>query len=102
MFKRSDVVTGLVVGAILTLAISGSMDLFLPTGQGGWSDAIRDSIVVLFGHPWEEVLAVQILVGFAAILFVTTIGALIGAFFSVMIFTFFKKMFHHIEKREEE
>jgi hypothetical protein len=99
---RPEITVGLVVGAILTLAIAGSMDIFLPLGQGGWSEAIRKSVFILFGHPWEEVLALRIAVGFIAIFFVTLIGAFIGALFAIMISGFYKKMFQILDHHEKE
>ena len=100
-FRRPEVTVGLIVGAILTLAIAGSMDIFLSLGQGGWSEAIRKTILTYFGHPWEEVLALRIAVGLLAILFVTALGALIGAVFALMISGFFRKMFEFLDKHEE-
>ena len=101
-FQRSEVVVGLVVGAILTLAIAGSLDLFIPLNEGGWSEAIRKSIFVLFGPQWENVFTLQVVVGFTAIFFVTLLGALIGVLFALLLSGFFKKMFHMIENQDGE
>ncbi|OIP66617.1 MAG: hypothetical protein COT35_01110 [Nitrospirae bacterium CG08_land_8_20_14_0_20_52_24] len=99
---KTEVTVGLIVGAILTLAISGSIDLFLPLKSGGWSEAVRKSIHAFLGPPWENLLPVQIAFGAIAIFIITGLGALIGALFALMLSGFFRKMFHLLEKHEDE
>jgi len=70
---------GAVVGAIVTLAIAGSIDRFLPPGQrGGWGKAIRDAL----GPRWGEVIVAQIALGALVFAFLVVCGALIGALFA--------------------
>lgn len=99
--RRTEVTAGLIVGAILTTAIAGTMDIFLPLGPGGWGEAVRKTILTYFGHPWEEVLALRIIVGLLALVFVMALGALTGALFALLISGFFRKMFEFLDKHEE-
>lgn len=99
---KTEVTVGLIVGAILTLAIAGSMNLFLPLDSGGWSEAIRKSIHALFGPSWENVLPLQIAFGMIAFLIMAGLGALIGALFALLISGFFRKMSQHLDNQGDE
>ncbi len=101
-FHRTEIAVGLIVGAILTLAITGSIDIFLPLDPGGWSEASRKSIHAFLGPQWENVLPLQIAVYTISILILTGLGALIGALFAFLISEFFRKMFRLLEKHEDE
>ena len=86
--KRPDVTVGAVVGAIVTLAIAGSIDRFFPSGQrGGWGAAIRDAL----GPEWGEVLVAQIALGAVVFLVLLLSGAVIGALFALFLSWFFKE-----------
>ena len=50
--KRPAVTVGAVIGAIVTLAIAGSIDRFLPLDNGGWGVAIRRAISDSLGPAW--------------------------------------------------
>ncbi len=102
LIRRPEVTVGGIVGAILTLAIAGTMDLFLPEAGGGWSEAIRRSVVQLFGHPWEEVLLVRIVVGTTAVTLMTLVGALLGALFGLLLAGFFARLLRFIEKHHSD
>ncbi|MDX1763389.1 MAG: hypothetical protein R3231_03615 [bacterium] len=99
--NKTEVTVGGTVGAILTLAISGTLDLFLPLNGGGWSGAIRQTIRSHLGQPWDDVLWVRIAVGLGAFLIMMLMGALIGALFGLMITRFFRALFAFIERHED-
>lgn len=99
--NRTEVTVGGTVGAILTLAISGTLDLFIPLNGGGWSGAIRQAIRSHLGRPWDDVLWVQIAVGLGAFLIMIVLGAVVGALFGLMITRFFRAMFEFIERHED-
>jgi ABC-type antimicrobial peptide transport system permease subunit len=98
--KRTEVIVGGTVGAILTLAVAGTVDLFVPLGEGGWSQAIRQSIRSHLGQHWEDVLWLKIAVGFTAFLIMVILGALIGVLFGIAITRFFRFMFDFIDRHE--
>ncbi len=102
LIQRPEVIVGGIVGAILTLAIAGTLDLFLPEAGGGWSEAIRRSIVQFFGHPWEEVLLVRLAVGTAAVAVMTLFGALMGALFGLLLAGFFTRLMRFIERNRTD
>jgi hypothetical protein len=102
LIHRPEVTVGGIVGAILTLAIAGTLDLFLPQAGGGWSDAIRKTIVQLFGHPWEEILLLRLAVGMAAVAVMTATGALLGALFALLLSDFFARLLRFIERHHTD
>jgi len=85
--KRPDVTVGAVVGAIVTLAVAGSIDRFLPPGQrGGWGKAIRDAL----GPRWGEVMIAEIALGAVVFVVLVVSGALIGVLFARFLMWFFQ------------
>jgi hypothetical protein len=89
---RTEFVAGGIVGAILTLAVAGTLDLFFPETGGGWSETIRQSVLAHLGHPWEENFLVRLAFGITAFALMTAVGALLGAFFSLLLSGFFRKL----------
>jgi len=89
--KRPEVIVGAVVGAIVTLAIAGSIDRFLPLDHGGWGSAIREAIHDSLGPAWADVLAVQIALGAAVFLTLAAAGAIVGVLFALFLSWFFSR-----------
>lgn len=78
---------GAVVGAIVTLAVAGSIDRFLPPDQrGGWGKAIRDAL----GSRWGEVIVAQIALGALVFMVLIVSGAVIGVLFARFLSWFFQ------------
>ena len=85
--KRPDATVGAVVGAIVTLAVAGSIDRFLPPDQrGGWGKAIRDAL----GSRWGEVIVAQIALGALVFMVLIVSGAVIGVLFARFLSWFFQ------------
>ena len=92
-FQRSDVAAGLAVGAILALAVAGTLDLFLPMeGSRGWGDAAEQALRVLLGPPWDRSLWLRGLLLAAALASVAGAGAVLGALFAVLVSGFFRRL----------
>jgi hypothetical protein len=89
--NRPEVIVGAVVGAIVTLAIAGSIDRFLPLDHGGWGAAIRQAIHGALGPDWADILAVQIALGAAVFLTLAVIGAIVGVLFALFLSWFFSR-----------
>ena len=78
---------GAVVGAIVTLAVAGSIDRFLPPDQrGGWGKAIRDAL----GSRWGEMIVAQIALGALVFMVLIVSGAVIGVLFARFLSWFFQ------------
>jgi len=85
--KRPDVTVGAVVGAIVTLAVAGSIDRFLPPDQrGGWGKAIRDAL----GPHWGQVIVAQVALGAVVLVVLVVSGAVIGVLFARFLSWFFQ------------
>jgi len=85
--KRPETTVGAVVGAIVTLAIAGSIDRFLPPDQrGGWGKAIREAL----GPRWGDVLVAQIALGALVFMVLVVSGAVIGVLFARFLSWFFQ------------
>jgi uncharacterized membrane protein SpoIIM required for sporulation len=85
--KRPETTVGAVVGAIVTLAIAGSIDRFLPPDQrGGWGKAVRDAL----GPRWGDVIIAQLALGAVVFLVLVISGAVIGALFARFFAWFFQ------------
>jgi len=98
-FKRSDVTVGLAVGAVLSLAVAGSLDLFLPLETpGGWMTAAEQSLRVLLGPPWDRSLLLRIILLAAGLALTALLGALLGALFAVLISGFFRRLFALLDR----
>jgi amino acid transporter len=85
--KRPEITVGAVVGAIVTLAIAGSIDRFLPPDQrGGWGKAVRDAL----GPRWGEFIVAQIALGAVVFVVLVIAGAVIGVLFARFFLWFFQ------------
>jgi hypothetical protein len=89
--KRPEVTVGAVVGAIVTLAIAGSIDRFLPLDHGGWGVAIREAIRGTLGPEWADVLMVQLALGAVVFLTLALAGAIVGVLFALFLSWFFSR-----------
>ena len=87
---------------ILSLAIALSMDSLIPLGQGGWAEAMRQSVISLFGHPWEESLILRIAFGFGIIIIIMMIGALAGILYASLFSSFFNKIYSFMDNLDGE
>ena len=87
---------------ILSLAIALSMDSLIPLGQGDWSEAMRQSVISLFGHPWEESLILRIAFSFGIIIIIMMIGALAGILYTSLFTSFFNKIYAFIDNQDGE
>lgn len=86
-WKRPETTVGAVVGAIVTLAIAGSIDRLLPSDpRGGWGQAIRAAL----GPRWGEVIAAQIALGAVVCVVLVVAGAVIGALGARLFSWFFQ------------
>jgi hypothetical protein len=95
--KRPEVTVGAVVGAIVSLAIAGSIDRFLPLDGNGWGAAIRDAIHGTLGPAWADVLAVQIAFGVGVFVTLAAVGAIVGVLFALFLTCFFSHTVPWIE-----
>jgi hypothetical protein len=89
--KRPEVTVGAVVGAIVTLAIAGSIDRFLPLDHGGWGVAIRQAIHDSLGPAWAEVAALRLALGAVVFLTLAVVGAVVGVVFALFLSWFLSR-----------
>jgi len=88
---KKALIIGAVAGAVITLAIALSMDLFFSdTLQGTWRDAAAKDVTKMFGPEWgRNSFAVMSVLGLV-MAFLGVFGALLGAAAGVILNRFFK------------
>ncbi|HTG00612.1 MAG TPA: hypothetical protein VK654_08500 [Nitrospirota bacterium] len=88
---KKAVLIGAISGAVITLAIALSLDLFFAdTMQGSWREAAAKDAVKMFGpvRGSNPCIAISLLV--AVMGFLAAFGALLGAVAGLMMNRFFK------------
>jgi len=90
---KKAVLIGATLGAVITLAIALSMDLFFSdTIQGTWKDAAAKDAVRMFGpEPGKNSCVVMSLL-IAVMAFLAAFGALLGAAAGLIMNRFFKNV----------
>lgn len=87
---------GGIIGAIISLAAAGSIDIFFPDQSGGWVDSVAKSIKSLFGKGCAS-HKVVVYPGIAVVfIFIMAIGFVIGALFGLAVERFFSSIFKRI------
>lgn len=88
---KKAVLIGAISGAVITLAIALSMDLFFSdTFQGSWRDAAAKDALKLFGPRWGANSCVVISLLVVVMGFLAAFGALLGAAAGIALNRFFK------------
>jgi hypothetical protein len=88
---KKAVLIGAIIGALITLGIALSMDLFFSdTFQGSWRDAAAKDVTRMFGPACgQNVFAVTLVLG-VVMSFLAGFGALMGAAAGLIMNRFFK------------
>ncbi len=88
---KKAVIIGAVLGALVSLGVALSMDMFLSGSlQGTWWDAASKDVTKMFGPSCgKNVFAVGLVLGLV-MAFLAAFGALLGAAAGVMVNRFFK------------
>ena len=88
---KKAVIIGAVLGAVVTLGIALSMDLFFAdTLQGTWKDAAAKDVTKMFGPKCgQNTVAVLLMLGFV-MSFLAGFGAVMGAAAGLFMNRFFR------------
>jgi membrane protein YqaA with SNARE-associated domain len=90
---RKAVLIGAVLGALVTLGIALSMDLFFAdTLQGSWRDAAAKDVTRMFGPACGQNVFAVTLVLVVVMSFLAGFGALMGAAAGLIMNRFFKML----------
>jgi hypothetical protein len=90
---RKAVLIGAIVGALVTLAIALSMDLFFAdTLQGSWRDAAVKDVTRMFGPACGQNVFAVMLVLAVVMAFLAGFGAVMGAAAGLIMNRFFKML----------
>lgn len=85
-----------IIGAIISLAAAGSIDIFFPDHSGGWVDSVQDSIESCFGKGYAT-LKIMVYSGAAVVfVFIMVMGFVIGTLFGLIIERFFSVIFRKV------
>jgi hypothetical protein len=88
---KKAVITGAVIGALMTLGTALSMDLFFSdTFQGTWRDAAVKDVTRMFGPSCGQNYFAVTLVLISVMAFLSGFGALLGAAAGVIMNRFLK------------
>ena len=88
---KKAVLIGAVVGALATLGVALSMDLFFAdTFQGSWRDAAAKDVTRMFGPACGQNVFAVTLVLLVVMSFLAGFGALMGAAAGLIMNRFFK------------
>lgn len=90
---RKAVLIGAVIGALVTLGIALSMDLFFAdTLQGSWRDAAAKDVTRMFGPACGQNVFAVMLVLTVVMAFLAGFGAMMGAAAGLIMNRFFKML----------
>jgi hypothetical protein len=88
---KKAVILGAVIGALITLAIALSMDLFMSDAfQGTWRDAAAKDVTKMFGPSCGQNSFAVLLVLVLVMGFLAGFGAMLGAAAGLLMNRFFK------------
>jgi hypothetical protein len=88
---KKAVLIGAIIGAVVTLGIALSMDLFFAdTFQGSWRDAAAKDVTRMFGPACGQNVFAVALVLVVVMSFLAGFGALMGAAAGLIMNRFFK------------
>jgi len=88
---KKAVILGAVIGALITLAIALSMDLFMSDSlQGTWWDAAAKDVTKMFGPSCGQNSFAVLLVLVLVMGFLAGFGAMLGAAAGLLMNRFFK------------
>jgi hypothetical protein len=90
---KKAVIIGAVLGALITLGVALSMDIFLSGSiQGTWWDASAKDVTKMFGPAWGQNVFAVAFVLILVMGFLAGFGAVLGAAAGVIMNRFFKNV----------
>jgi len=98
LLRRSPALfIGGIIGAVISLAAAGSIDIFFPDRGGGWVDSVQKSIESCFGKGCAGQMVVVYSGTAVVFIFIMLMGFFIGGLFGQAVERLFSAIFKRID-----